>query len=205
MHAKTSLQYWLAAVALTTTITSAQAAVFLAAVGGGGTGENLIFNGCAAPVTSGTTLSGCISSNHALLVDAIGNESLVVAGGGQATIKGADGSLTQLTIDPTNFAATKIILNIDASANGFVTFNDALGLSPITLAVNGNGSNFFTLTGGDLNFITLASSAGINFSEVQQVRFESAVIAAVPEPQEWAMLVAGLAIVSAIAKRRKTD
>ena len=164
----------------------------------------MVFNPCSAPVLSGTTLTGCISSNNSLLVNAIGTELLVIAGGGQATIEGADGSLTQLRIDPTNFTPSLIILNIDASANGTVTFNDALGLSATTLAVGGNGSNFFTLSGGDLNFITLAASAGINFTQVEQVRFELSSVSAIPEPQEWAMLVGGLAAVSVIAKRKKS-
>jgi hypothetical protein len=95
-------------------------------------------------------------------------------------------------------------LNIHASANGFVTFNDALGFSATTLAVGDSGGNFFTLTGGDLNFITLAASNGIDFTQVEQVRFELSSVSAIPEPQEWAMLVGGLAAVSLIAKRRKS-
>jgi hypothetical protein len=204
MFGKLSLKTLCVAGVLAVAMTTAQSAVFLASAGGGGTGQNLIFNGCASPTGSGTSmLSGCINGNQSLLVNVTGTENLVIAGGGQAKIEGQDGSLTYLKIDPTNFLSSKMIVNIDASADGFVTFNDALGASQ-TLAVDGKGNNFFTLTGGDLNFITLSASTGINFSQVEQVRFESTVISAIPEPQEWAMLVGGLAVVSAIAKRRKT-
>jgi hypothetical protein len=202
MVGKKSLKALLATSVLAIAMHSAQSATFLASTGGGGTGQNLIFNGCASPTLSGTTLSGCVNSNHSLQVNVMGTEPLVLAGGGQAQIEGQDGSLTFLKIDPTNFLASKMIVNIDASADGFVTFNDALGAIQ-TLAVDGKGENFFTLTGGDLNFITLSASTGIFFSQVEQVRFESDVISAIPEPQEWAMLVGGLAVVSTIAKRRK--
>jgi hypothetical protein len=203
MAGKLSLKTLCVAGVLAVAMNTAQSAVFLASAGGGGTGQNLIFNGCASPTLSGTTLSGCINGNQSLLVNVMGTENLVLAGGGQAKIEGQDGSLTYLKIDPTNFLSSKMIVNIDASADGFVTFNDALGASQV-LAVDGNGNNFFTLTGGDLNFITLSASTGINFSQVEQVRFESDLISAVPEPQEWAMLVGGLAVVSTIAKRRKS-
>jgi hypothetical protein len=211
MHAKTSLKHWLVAAALTAGASSTQAAVFLAVAGPGGTGNNLIFNACPAAVTGGgTTVTGCLNTDHNLLVDSTGIENLVVPSGGQASIQAADGSLTQLTIDPRNFTTEKIILNIFASANGFVTFNDATGSAATTLAITGStgprgnsGSNFYTLTGGDLDFITLAASNGISFSRVEQVRFDPTVVSAVPEPQEWAMLLGGLAVVSAIAKRRK--
>jgi hypothetical protein len=202
MVEKISLKTLLVTGVLAMAMHSAQSATFLASAGGGGTGQNLIFNGCASPTLSGTTLSGCVNSNHSLLVNVMGTEPLVLAGGSQAQIQGQDESLTYLKIDPTNFLASKMIVNIDASADGFVTFNDALGAIQ-TLAVDGKGENFFTLTGGDLNFITLSASTGIFFSQVEQVRFESDVISAIPEPQEWAMLVGGLAVVSAIAKRRK--
>jgi hypothetical protein len=202
MAGKLSLKSLIIAGALAVAMGQAQSAIFLASAGGGGTGQNLIFNGCASPTLSGMTLSGCVSGNQSLLVNVMGSENLVVAGGGQATIEGQDGSLTYLKIDPSNFLSSKMIINIDASADGFVTFNDALGAIQ-TLAVDGKGSNFFTLTGGDLNFITLSASTGINFSQVEQVRFESEQISAIPEPQEWAMLMGGLAVVSVIAKRRK--
>jgi hypothetical protein len=186
------------------TTMAAHGASFSVSTDGGGTGNNLIFNGCNAPVTSGMTLSGCINSDHSLIVEASGTEALKVVGGGQASIQGADGSLTSLKIDPTNFLASLMILNITASANGYVTFNDALGASAITIAVSGNGNNFFTLTGGDLNFITLASTTpNVYFSAVEQVRFDIASVSAVPEPQEWMLLLSGLSIVGAIARRRQ--
>jgi hypothetical protein len=155
-------------------------------------------------VLSGLTLSGCVNSDHSLLVNATGLENLQVTGGGQAAISAVDGLFTQLQIDPTNFTASAIVVNINANSNGNVTFTDYLGASA-TVSVSGNGNNFFTLTGGDLNSITLQASSGMSFSQVEQVRFESSVISAVPEPQEWAMLLGGLAVVSSIIKRRKAE
>jgi hypothetical protein len=211
MNAKISLKSILAGVALAFAGATAHSAVAFSVVAGGGqlgTGNNLIFNNsCVAPVTEGFTLSGCLNgANNGLLVDVIGSERLIANSVGQASIKGFDGSLTDLKIDTLNFTASTIILQIFSEGSGGITFSDAAGASAafsITPRNNGNSNSYYTLTGGNLDSITLAATGGLFFSEIKQVRFDIDVTSAVPEPQEWAMLLGGLAVVSAIAKRRK--
>jgi hydrogenase/urease accessory protein HupE len=73
-------------------------------------------------------------------------------------------------------------------------------------ALDGNGNNFFTLTGvtgGFLSFTTF-SSPGVEadiVADVKQIRL--GVVGVIPEPETYALMLAGLGAVGFFARRRK--
>jgi len=169
--------------------------------------SNLVRNPCGlAPATgSGNPVFGCLNDNHAQLVQLSSDESLEITGG-QATLDSTDGTFSQLSISLVANTLGTVILNIDATEDGFVTFADGSGLDG-TFALDGNGQNFFTatgVTGGFLSFTTFNSQmveADI-VADVKQIRL--GVVGAIPEPETYALMMAGLAAIGFIARRRKT-
>jgi hypothetical protein len=114
---------------------------------GGSTGDVIINNGCTHEVDSGAVLTGCLNSNHDSDVHFSSNELLQFgSGGGQATVNAQDGLMSTITIDPVSFTLNELILNIDASANGFAQFCDNMSCFGTLFAISGNGSNFFDIT-----------------------------------------------------------
>ena len=170
--------------------------------------SNLVFNPCGAAVGSGTgfTVNGCLNDNHAQLAALSSDESLVITGG-QASLDSSDGSFSQLLVELIGAPLSTLILNIDATESGFVTFTDSSGPDG-TFALDDDGQNFFTLTGisgGFASFRTFNSQmveADI-VADVDQIRLGGASVAAIPEPETYALMLAGLGAVGFIARRRK--
>ena len=75
-------------------------------------------------------------------------------------------------------------------------------------ALDENGQNFFTLTGivgSSVTFVTSLTSGGAEtdiVDEVRQIRLGGQVTA-IPEPETYALMMAGLAAVGFIGRRRK--
>lgn len=168
--------------------------------------SNLVRNPCglSSLTGSGNPVFGCLNDDHAQLVQIGSDESLEITGG-QAELTATDGLLSQLSISLVDSAALgTAIFDIDASADGFITFADGSGTDG-TYALDGNGSNFFTATGiaGDfLSFTTYDSNmneADI-VVDVKQIRLG---IAPIPEPETYALMMAGLAALGFVARRRK--
>src|SRR5215207_11540173 len=73
------------------------------------------------------------------------NENLTAPANGQARIEGANGDLTQLTIDLPGATFTSLILNVDAASNGLINFvvtEDNGQQTAGTFALTGSGQNF---------------------------------------------------------------
>ena len=164
-----------------------------------GTGINLVSNACDPGLTtSGAfTVEGCLQNLHSAVVSLTSNENLVISGG-QATLDSADGTFTQLQImtEP-GTSLTSVIFNIDATADGFVTFSDSDETS-VAFALNANGQNFFTITdvSGFLSFTTT-----VEVADVKQIRLNA--VGVIPEPETYALMLAGLGALGFVARRRK--
>ncbi|WP_207541325.1 hypothetical protein, partial [Sabulicella rubraurantiaca] len=119
-------------------------------VGGSGDVDNVIFNACGT-AQSGNPLQGCLNTSHSTLVNFSSNETLVVGGGGQDSVRAQDGTFNTVTIalDDTTQGFGKLQFNLIAEADGTANFTatDQFGnvFAFNNVALDGNGQNFFTL------------------------------------------------------------
>jgi len=128
----------------------------------------------------------------------------VLASEGSYSVYGATPDKMRFTFDaPINVFATDLIGLADV---GTTTFSVALS--------NGDGSDLFvnlSQPGGTKNFVGIVSSVAfttITFSGTQVndgVAYDRTQFAAgaVPEPESYALIIAGLATVGAVARRRR--
>lgn len=169
--------------------------------------DNLIRNGCGLPdpTASGSPVQGCLNDNHAQLVQLSSDESLEITGG-QASLDSTDGTFSQLMMSLVANTLGTVILNIDSTADGFVTFADGSGIDG-TFALDGNGQNFFTATnvsGGFLSFTTSLTQGGAETDIVEDVtQIRLGIAPSIPEPETYSLMLAGLAALGFLARRRK--
>ena len=168
---------------------------------------NLLSTGGAGnPVTAVTNGTG-------FQVTISGTENLVTnAAGLQLTVTAADGAFSGLTFaltDP-NYTFSSLILNLDSSVDGTVTFTDSVSGTSSPFAVDDNGLNFFTITGGPLTSLSLTTFVnGVEspiLSVVNQVRIGgiTAVNGAVPEPETWSLMLLGFGAIGLALRKRGT-
>jgi len=154
--------------------------------------------GPAGPVVNFTSTGGLLNADAS----------------GQARVSGGTGNddpFDQLTFQlATSDLFTKAVFNIDAETDGSVTIhvegvNINGGSFSQNFTIDANGQNFFTLTainGQLIDSISLTGVEGGTFADVQQVRI-GGITAAIPEPETYALMMAGLGAIGFIARRRK--
>ena len=176
---------------------------------GGSAGDNVISANCVGGVDGpALKITGCLNGDHTALMDFKSNENIQFNAGGQAVVTGSDGALETLTLDPVGFTLDELIVNIDASADGWVKFCDNDGCWATVLTVDGSGSNFFDITfnpnGDFLTFTTYSNSGGTTVAQLiansKQWRVE---VTPTPEPFTLSLFGAGIAGAFALRRRKK--
>lgn len=176
--------------------------------------ENVLFQGVAP---TGNMAFGVTNQTGASVVFT-GVEPLATPSGGQARIEAADGGLSELSFGlESGLGFREVEFNIFGSQSNatsvMLNFTDQFGaVFSNTFAIS-NGQNFFSARGIDNQFIRNVSfSLNDDVRDVRQFRiggFETVVIpdpdpsGIVPEPQTWALLMAGFGLVGAAMRRRK--
>lgn len=165
------------------------------------TDENVLFNERGL-WDNKNTIQG-ITNQTDLIIDFKGTEPLNTPSGGQARIEAIDGDFGQLSIKMNETAGifSSLLLNINAKKNGFISFYINEGDNPLTMSLNGNGNNFFTLsaTNGD-SFASLMLEAGVPIEDIKQVRIGGAGLSipeteTIPVPEPATMLLLGSSLI----------
>jgi hypothetical protein len=147
-------------------------------------------------------LYACFNSNKDRLIRlASDGDSLIDAGGGQATLDSEDGTFDDLTLDLLNdeelFA--ELVLNIDATEDGTVFFP---GWDPLPL--DANGQNWFHIFFDPaINSFSFTTTTDI-IADIKQIRIQGeSGGGGIPVPEPAALGLFGLGLIALASARRR--
>ena len=160
--------------------------------------------------THGFNVFGCLNDDHSKVVRFSSGENLQISGG-QASLQADDGSFSFLSVSVDGHTLDTVILNIDATLDGFVKFGSGIDQSGL-FALDGSGENFFTITGlgsNPVGIMTLVTydAQGVEtelVADIGQIRIGLVgAVTPIAEPETYALMMAGLATVGIVTRRRK--
>ena len=171
--------------------------------------SNVIRNACGLDDGSaeGTTILGCLNDDHDQWVSLTSDESIRWVGAGQARVRASSGLYSQLEVSAVDDTLASVILNLNVSGDGFVSFSDGTETSSL-FEVDADGQNFFTITGlsGNLSLTTFSDAVGTESDIIRgtrQIRLAlGGPVPAIPESNTYALLMAGLGTLCFVARRR---
>lgn len=176
--------------------------------------DNVLSNSCDGNVTGpALTVQGCFNTNNTFFVNFTSDENLLISGG-QAAIEAFDGAFSymEIALADEDYIFEKLVLNIDASAAGLITFTGIPGGTSDPFALVSGGANFFTITGesfSSISFVTTVGIASVDLvSDLAQVRMGGVLIgnpSAVPEPGTLSILGLGLLGIGLVSRRKQSS
>lgn len=154
---------------------------------------------------TGSTVSGTLN-NAPGTVEFTSAQPLATQGAGVAA---ASGGLTDpLDISFTGGLINALEFNLNALTGGTVSFSfsggDSNGVTTGPLTLGANGSNFFNVSGGSFDRISISFGDNASLQDIRQVRLAAAnAVGSVPEPATWALMILGFGAVAGTMRRRR--
>jgi len=166
-----------------------------------GTGLGVHSNG----TQSGPTIGGAVNTDDSAVTFSTTSGNLNITGSGEATVNGDPGMENLKVVFAKgwnnitfNFEKLESNAAFTMLVNGTALYN----AGNCGICVIGNGANKFTISGSGITELLFNFNPAIQ--DAKQFRVEGVSIVAVPEPGSWALMIAGLGIVGAAMRRRKT-
>ncbi|WP_290687461.1 PEP-CTERM sorting domain-containing protein [Aquabacterium sp.] len=192
-----------------------KAAIAVAVAASGAAAQAYSFSCVAGDVTPGSNAVGCTTAGTSLASWSLLGNVLTIqnasGAGNGSVITGIsfDGSLGD-TVALSATQGTGVLYttgggaHLPASLNWTVDFNFQPDRKPTTNGINAGESLAFNLGGVSLADIQNGSfKFGLHIQALPGGRSEKLVTTAVPEPESYAMALAGLAVVGGVAVRRR--
>jgi len=157
---------------------------------------------------TGTTVTGTLN-NAPGTVEFSSSQTLMTDANGQARVAAENGGLTApLDISFTGGLLNALEFNLNALTGGTVSFaftgGDSNGFTTGPLTLGANGANFFNVSGGTFDRISISFGDNASLQDISQIRLTGAgAIGAVPEPATWGLMILGFGAIAGTMRRRR--
>lgn len=176
--------------------------------GTSGTNYGISFGSNALAICLNSTTVVCSNTSRGGLAPGSDKGGLFFLDGAETFMNVAAGFDTGFSFNYVSFSFAGAV-NVYDGANGTGNILATLNLTPNAGSCPGYSAGFCPFSASGVNFAGTAFSVGFagvaNQIVFDDVTFGSSIPGAVPEPETYALMLAGLATVAAVARRRKTS